>query len=67
MGNGARVYLGSSELAAVVAKHGRMPTVEEYFTAASALESNSGSIYRYLNFHEIEQYRHPRVAMHVIE
>ena len=31
MGNGAQVYLGSAEVAAVTAKLGRIPTKEEYF------------------------------------
>ena len=37
MGNGAQVYLGSAELAAVVAKLGRIPTKEEYFREIEAL------------------------------
>ena len=31
MGDGAKVYLGSAEVAAVIAKLGRIPTKEEYF------------------------------------
>jgi aconitate hydratase 2/2-methylisocitrate dehydratase len=31
MGNSAQIYLGSAELAAVIAKLGRIPTKEEYF------------------------------------
>ena len=30
MGTGAKMYLGSAELAAIVALLGRIPTVEEY-------------------------------------
>jgi len=31
MGDGARVYLGSAELAAVAAVTGKLPTPDEYF------------------------------------
>ncbi|MCL1945611.1 MAG: bifunctional aconitate hydratase 2/2-methylisocitrate dehydratase [Chitinivibrionia bacterium] len=31
MGNGAKVYLGSAELAAIISKIGKIPSVEEYF------------------------------------
>ena len=37
MGDGARVYLGSAEVAAVVAKIGKIPTKEEYFAEVAAL------------------------------
>lgn len=58
MGDRARVYLGSAELAAVVAMLGRLPTVEEYMAAARGkLAPLSGEIYRYLNFDQIKEYR----------
>ncbi|MBN2712641.1 MAG: aconitate hydratase B, partial [Planctomycetes bacterium] len=57
MGNGARVFLGSAELAAVVAKLGRIPTAEEYFEAYNKfIAPHRDEIYRYLNFHEMEEY-----------
>ena len=59
LGNGARVYLGSSELAAVTAWKGKLPTPAEYFEAAASLAEASGTIYRYLNFDEIEAYLSP--------
>jgi aconitate hydratase 2/2-methylisocitrate dehydratase len=31
MGKNAQVYLGSSELAAIISKLGRIPTKDEYF------------------------------------
>ncbi len=37
MGKGARVYLGSAELAAVCALLGKIPTVEEYIYRSYAL------------------------------
>lgn len=55
MGKGARVYLGSAELAAVCALLGRIPTVEEYMDIVrEKIDPFRGELYRYLNFHEIE-------------
>ena len=60
MGKGARVYLGSAELAAVCAKLGRMPTVEEYLAVVKdKIAPLSDNIYRYLNFNQMEQYIKP--------
>ncbi|MCP8898375.1 bifunctional aconitate hydratase 2/2-methylisocitrate dehydratase [Gilvimarinus xylanilyticus] len=57
LGQGAGVYLGSAELAAVAAILGKIPTPEEYLTYASKLDSMGDDIYRYLNFNEIEEYQ----------
>jgi aconitate hydratase 2/2-methylisocitrate dehydratase len=55
MGKGARVYLGSAELAAVCALLGRIPTVEEYMSIVKEkIDPFAGELYRYLNFNEIE-------------
>jgi len=55
MGKGARVYLGSAELAAVCALLGKIPTVEEYMAIVSEkVTPFEGDLYRYLNFNEIE-------------
>jgi aconitate hydratase 2/2-methylisocitrate dehydratase len=55
MGKGARVYLGSAELAAVCALLGRIPTVEEYLEIVKEkLDPFAADLYRYLNFNEIE-------------
>ena len=55
LGNGAQVYLGSAELAAVCAWLGRMPTPAEYRSvAAEKIEPLSDELYRYLNFDRIE-------------
>ncbi|WPF89577.1 bifunctional aconitate hydratase 2/2-methylisocitrate dehydratase [Cyanobacterium aponinum AL20118] len=55
MGKGARVYLGSAELAAVCALLGKIPTVEEYSAIVSEkIDPFKGELYRYLNFNEIE-------------
>ncbi len=55
MGKGARVYLGSAELAAVCALLGKIPTVEEYLDiVAQKVDPFKAELYRYLNFNEIE-------------
>ncbi|MEO1132708.1 MAG: bifunctional aconitate hydratase 2/2-methylisocitrate dehydratase [Cyanobacteria bacterium J06639_1] len=54
MGKGARVYLGSAELAAACALLGRIPTVAEYREiVAKKIEPFAGDLYRYLNFDQI--------------
>ncbi len=60
MGKGARVYLGSAELAAVCAKLGRIPTLEEYLTIVKdKIAPLSDNIYRYLNFNQMVTYSRP--------
>ena len=54
MGKGARVYLGSAELAAVCALLGKIPTVEEYMAIVKEkIAPFEGDLYRYLNFDQI--------------
>ncbi|AFY41811.1 bifunctional aconitate hydratase 2/2-methylisocitrate dehydratase [Nostoc sp. PCC 7107] len=54
MGKGARVYLGSAELAAVCALLGRIPTVQEYLDiVANKIHPFADNLYRYLNFDQI--------------
>ncbi len=51
MGNGAQVFLGSAELAAVVALKGKLPTPQEYFEYyKNKIETNKSDIYRYMEF-----------------
>jgi len=57
LGDGANVYLSSAELAAVAAIVGQLPTVEQYMSYAADLDTMSEEIYRYLNFHEIEDFK----------
>ncbi|MGK0673306.1 MAG: bifunctional aconitate hydratase 2/2-methylisocitrate dehydratase [Halothiobacillaceae bacterium] len=64
MGKDTNVYLGSAELAAVSAILGRLPTVEEYMQHVKMLEPLADDVYRYLNFHEIAEYK--KVADKVI-
>ena len=55
LGNGAQVYLGSAELAAVCAQLGRIPSRVEYLKiAAEKIDPNGAELYRYLNFDQIE-------------
>ncbi|HEY0842720.1 bifunctional aconitate hydratase 2/2-methylisocitrate dehydratase [Methylotenera sp.] len=56
MGRGARVYLGSAELAAVCAKLGRMPTHAEYLDTVGNKLANTAEIYKYLNFDQMTDY-----------
>lgn len=57
MGKGARVYLGSAELAAVCAMKGYIPTVKEYMEIARPiLEERSDDIYKYMNFHQMTNF-----------
>ncbi|GAB4229188.1 MAG: bifunctional aconitate hydratase 2/2-methylisocitrate dehydratase [Stanieria sp.] len=54
MGKGARVYLGSAELAAVCALLGKIPTVEEYMAIVKEkVDPFASDLYRYLNFDQI--------------
>ena len=57
LGKGSQVYLGSAELAAVVALKGSLPTKEEYLDIASGkiTPEMTERVYRYLNFNEVSQ------------
>jgi aconitate hydratase 2/2-methylisocitrate dehydratase len=58
MGDGAQVYLGSAELAALVSLLGRLPTPDVYFAHyQDRIAPRAGDIYRYLQFDEMEGYR----------
>jgi aconitate hydratase 2/2-methylisocitrate dehydratase len=57
LGKDARVYLGSAELAAVCARLGRIPGVEEYLVLVQdKIAPLADNIYRYLNFNQMEAY-----------
>jgi aconitate hydratase 2/2-methylisocitrate dehydratase len=58
MGKGAKVFLGSAELGAVAASLGRLPTPAEYQAAyAEKIAPRAESVYRYLQFDELEGYK----------
>lgn len=57
LGTGAQVYLGSAELAGVVALKGELPTPAEYVAiVAPKLEGKTAEIYKYLNFHQMTEF-----------
>ena len=57
IGTGAKVFLGSAELAAVCAVLGRIPTVGEYNKIlGERVTPKADEVYRYLNFHQIKGY-----------
>jgi aconitate hydratase 2/2-methylisocitrate dehydratase len=56
LGQGANVYLASSELAAVSSAIGKLPTMDEYMSYMTSIDTMADSIYRYLNFDEIEDF-----------
>jgi len=57
MGKGARVYLGSAELAAVCALLGYIPTVDEYLSIVQEkINPFAADLYRYLNFDQIANF-----------
>ena len=56
LGQGADVFLASSELAAVSAALGKIPTMSEYMKYMSSINTMSENIYRYLNFNEIKEF-----------
>ena len=58
LGRNTNVYLGSAELSAICARLGRIPTREEYLADIGVVNANGDAIYRYMNFDQIEEYRH---------
>ncbi len=57
LGDGADVYLGSAELAAIGGILGRLPTPTEYLENTAQINSVSSEIYRYMNFDQIESFQ----------
>ena len=56
LGQGANVYLASSELSAVSAALGKIPSMDEYMAYMGNINTMADNIYRYLNFNEIADY-----------
>ncbi len=55
MGNGAKVFLGSAELGAVVSILSKLPTPDEYFKYYNEkIADNTNEIYKYLEFDKID-------------
>ncbi len=57
LGKDSQVYLGSAELAAVVALKGKIPTAEEYMQIVpnKIKPEMSDEVYKYLNFNKVSQ------------
>jgi aconitate hydratase 2 / 2-methylisocitrate dehydratase len=56
LGKNANVFLASAELAAIASKLGRIPTVAEYHEAMGIINADAASVYRYMNFDQIDEY-----------
>jgi aconitate hydratase 2/2-methylisocitrate dehydratase len=56
LGKNTQVFLGSAELAAVCSKLGRIPTVAEYHEQMGIINQDAASVYRYMNFDQIDEY-----------
>lgn len=63
LGIDTRVYLGSSELAAVCARLGHIPTLAEYQEAVGIISEKADDIYRYMNFDQIDEFSRPVQAV----
>ena len=58
IGNGAKVYLGSAELGAVITNTGKIPTAEEYLAVyKEKVLPKADKVYQYLQFDEMDGYR----------
>jgi aconitate hydratase 2/2-methylisocitrate dehydratase len=56
LGKNTNVYLASAELAAIASKLGRIPTVAEYHADMGVINADGSTIYKYMNFDQIEEY-----------
>ena len=56
LGKNTNVYLASAELAAIASKLGKIPGVAEYHEAMGIINQDAASVYRYMNFDQIEEY-----------
>ena len=63
LGKNTNVFLASAELAAIASKLGHIPTVAEYHDAMGIINKDAGSVYRYMNFDQIEEYAETAKAM----
>lgn len=56
LGKNTNVFLASAELAAIASKLGRIPTLAEYHAEMGVINKDAASVYRYMNFDQIEEY-----------
>jgi aconitate hydratase 2/2-methylisocitrate dehydratase len=58
IGNGAKVFLGSAEIGAVISNIGRLPTPAEYLAVYNEkISPKKETVYKYLQFDEIAEYK----------
>ncbi|HEY8048575.1 MAG TPA: bifunctional aconitate hydratase 2/2-methylisocitrate dehydratase [Ramlibacter sp.] len=57
LGKNTNVYLGSAELAAICSRLGRIPTKQEYMADIGVINANGDTIYKYLNFDQIADFK----------
>ncbi len=58
IGNGAKVYLGSAELGAVITNTGKIPTPAEYLAVyKEKVAPKAAQVYKYLQFDEMAEYK----------
>lgn len=63
LGDNADVYLSSAEIAAIAAKLGYIPSVDEYQKEMEGIEPMAGDIYQYLNFDKLEEYKNETINL----
>jgi len=56
LGQGANVYLGSAELAAITSIEGELPSVETYMEYMQQVNATAADTYRYLNFDQLPDF-----------
>jgi aconitate hydratase 2/2-methylisocitrate dehydratase len=56
LGKNTNVFLASAELAAIASRLGRLPTVAEYHADMGVINADGATVYRYMNFDQIEEY-----------
>jgi aconitate hydratase 2/2-methylisocitrate dehydratase len=56
LGKNSHVYLGSAELAAIASRIGKLPTKDEYLKEMGIIDKDKASVYRYMNFDQIDEY-----------
>merc|ERR1719382_1159122 len=56
LGQGANVYLSSAELSSIAAILGKLPSPAEYLEYEQQLDKDRADTYRYLNFHQLDNY-----------
>jgi aconitate hydratase 2/2-methylisocitrate dehydratase len=56
LGKNTNVYLASAELAAIASKLGRLPSVAEYHADMGVINADAATVYRYMNFDQIDEY-----------